>query len=124
MLDYRGQIAEATGANIFLVIDGKLHTPVPDCFLDGLTRRTVIDLARANGIEVVERALLPAELAKASEVFLTGSAAEVTPVGLIDQHTFTPGRITETLIDAYAAEVRRPAVADADRKSTRLNYSH
>ncbi|HET8726109.1 MAG TPA: branched-chain amino acid aminotransferase [Alphaproteobacteria bacterium] len=109
MLDHRGQVAEATGANVFLVIDGKLHTPVPDCFLDGITRRTVIDLARARNIEVVERAILPAELAQAAEVFLTGTAAEVTPVGSIDAHTFTPGRITETLMDAYAEEVRRPA---------------
>lgn len=113
MLDYRGQIAEATGANIFLVIDGKLHTPTPDCFLDGITRRTVMDLARAKGIEVIERAIRPTELADATEVFLTGTAAEVTPVGEIDHYRFTPGRITETLMDAYAAEVRRPAVATA-----------
>ena len=73
--------------------DGRLHTPTPDCFLDGITRRTVIDLARARGIEVVERAILPDELAEAREVFLTGTAAEVTPVGEIDHYRFTPGEV-------------------------------
>jgi branched-chain amino acid aminotransferase len=111
MLDYRGLLAEATGANLFLVIDGKLHTPTPDCFLDGLTRRTVIDLARAAGIEVVERHIKPEELSKAAEVFLTGTAAEVTPVGEIGEHRFTPGRITKLLMDSYAKEVREPAAA-------------
>lgn len=107
MLDYRGLVAEATGANIFISFgDGKLHTPVPDCFLDGITRRTVIDLARAKGIEVVERQITPDELAKATEVFLTGTAAEVTPVGRIDDNRFTPGQICRTLIEAYDAAVR------------------
>ncbi|MGF1639538.1 MAG: branched-chain amino acid aminotransferase [Rhodospirillales bacterium] len=102
MLDWRGQVAEATGANIFMVMaDGRLHTPTPDCFLDGITRRTVIALAKARGIEVVERAILPEELAKASEVFLTGTAAEVTPVGTIDHHRFTPGDVTRTLMQDY-----------------------
>ena len=102
MLDWRGQIAESTGANIFLVMgDGKLHTPTPDCFLDGITRRTVIGLARDRGIEVIERAIMPDELADASEVFLTGTAAEVTPVGEIDEHTFNPGNITQTLMEDY-----------------------
>lgn len=113
MLDWRGRVAEATGANIFLVIDGKLHTPTPDCFLDGITRRTVIDLARRQGIEVVERPILPEELANAEEIFLTGTAAEVTPVGSIDDLTFTPGRICQAMIDSYDAEVRRPAAAQA-----------
>ena len=112
MLDWRGRVAESTGANIFLAIDGKLHTPTPDCFLDGITRRTVIDLARARGIEVVERAIEPAELARADEVFLTGSAAEVTPVGQIDDASFTPGRICEAMIDDYAKAVREPALAE------------
>lgn len=102
MLDWRGQIAEATGANIFLYMDDKkLHTPTPDCFLDGITRRTVIDLAKARGIDVVERAIMPEELANASEVFLTGTAAEVTPVGEIDRYSFTPGDICKTLMEDY-----------------------
>lgn len=102
MLDWRGQVAEATGANIFLLMqDGRLHTPTPDCFLDGITRRTVIGLARQRGIEVIERAIWPDELANAREVFLTGTAAEVTPVGEIDGHGFTPGEVTRTLMQAY-----------------------
>ncbi|MGH7186970.1 MAG: branched-chain amino acid aminotransferase, partial [Pseudomonadota bacterium] len=79
MLDWRGQIAEATGANIFLVQDGKIHTPTPDCFLDGITRRTVMDLARKRNIEIVERTIFPEELHRAQEVFLTGTAVEVIP---------------------------------------------
>ena len=102
MLDWRGRVAESTGANIFMVMgDGRLHTPTPDCFLDGITRRTVIGLAKARGIEVVERVIMPDELAGASEVFLTGTAAEVTPVGEIDGHRFTPGEITKTLMADY-----------------------
>ena len=113
MLDYRGRVAEATGANIFLLQDGKLHTPVPDCFLDGITRRVVIDLARARGIEVVERVIMPEELANTSEVFLTGTAAEVTPVGEIDGHTFTVGEVTRELMDAYTTLVHQPDAARA-----------
>ncbi len=101
MLDYRGQIAEATGANIFLVQDGVIHTPTPDCFLDGLTRQTVIALALERGYEVVERAIMPDELAKTQEVFITGTAVEVTPVSEIDEHRFTPGEITKSLMTAY-----------------------
>jgi len=102
MLDWRGQIAESTGANIFLYMgDGRLHTPLPDCFLNGITRRTVIDLARERGIEVVERAIMPDELADASEVFLTGTAAEVTPVGEIDDYSFTPGDICKAMMEDY-----------------------
>lgn len=102
MLDWRGRVAEATGANIFLAMpDGRLHTPTPDCFLDGITRRTVIGLARASGIEVVERAIMPDELTEAREVFLTGTAAEVTPVGQIDELRFTPGEVTRTLTIDY-----------------------
>jgi branched-chain amino acid aminotransferase len=107
MLDYRGQVAEATGANIFLVQDGVLHTPKPDCFLDGITRRTVIDLAKRRGIEVIERAILPEEFAKTQEVFLTGTAAEVTPVRQIADWTFTPGDITKALVEDYDKEVGR-----------------
>ena len=114
MLDYRGRIAEATGANIFLVQDGVLHTPTPDCFLDGITRRTVIELARKRGYEVVERAILPEELAKTSEVFLTGTAVEVTPVAEIDAYRFTPGEITKQLMDDYERLVKAPALAEVD----------
>lgn len=111
MLDYRGQIAEATGANIFLVQDGKLHTPTPDCFLDGITRRTVIDLARERGYEVIERAIMPEELGKTQEVFLTGTAVEVTPVAEIDDYKFTPGEITRDLLTAYDSLVQEPGLA-------------
>ena len=113
MLDYRGLVAEATGANIFLVQDGKIHTPVPDCFLDGITRRTVIALAKARKIEVIERHIQLEELAHTQEVFLTGTAAEVTPVGEIDTYRFTPGAITKALIDDYDALVRGKATAES-----------
>jgi len=107
MLDWRGRVAEATGANIFLVQDGKLHTPTPDCFLDGITRRTVIALARERGYEVIERVILPEEFAKTQEVFLTGTAVEVTPVREIDDYRFTPGEITRDLLEAYDNLVQR-----------------
>jgi branched-chain amino acid aminotransferase len=113
MYDYRGYVAEATGANVFLAIDGKLHTPTADCFLNGLTRQTAIELARRNGIEVIERHIQPDELAKATEVFLTGTAAEITPVGEIGPHRFTPGQICKTVMDAYSAEVRKEPKAAA-----------
>jgi branched-chain amino acid aminotransferase len=102
MLDWRGQVAEATGANIFISFgDGKLHTPTPDCFLNGITRRTVIELAEKRGIEVIERTILPDELKDATEIFLTGTAAEVTPVGEIDDLSFTVGDITKWMMDDY-----------------------
>ena len=106
MLDWRGQVAEATGANIFFVKDGKLHTPKPDCFLDGITRRTVIGLARRRGIEVNERAILPQELEGFEQAFLCGTAAEVTPVSEIGQWRFTVGDLTKTLMNDYMAEVQ------------------
>ncbi len=106
MLDWRGQIAEATGANVFLVMNGEVHTPTPDCFLDGITRRAVIGMAKARQMKVVERAIMPEELAKASEVFLTGTAAEITPVGSIDQYNFVPGAVTRTLIADFEAATR------------------
>lgn len=105
MLDYRGWLAEATGANLFLVMNGELHTPTPDCFLDGITRRTVMDLARKAGIKVVERHIKPEELANAQEVFLTGTAAEIAPVGAINEHQFTVGPVTKRLIDDYTTLV-------------------
>jgi branched-chain amino acid aminotransferase len=106
MLTWDGYVGEATGANIFFVIDGKLHTPTPDCFLDGITRRTVIALAQARGIEVVERHIKPEEMASAAEVFLAGTAAEVTPVRQIGELSFSPGKITEALLADYEALVR------------------
>ncbi|MBU6297222.1 MAG: branched-chain amino acid aminotransferase [Alphaproteobacteria bacterium] len=108
MLDYRGLVAEATGANIFFVKDGTLHTPTPDCFLNGITRKSVMALARARQIPVAERHIEPHEMANFSECFLTGSAAEVTPVSEIGPYRFKPGEISKTLMHAYADEVRRP----------------
>lgn len=106
MLDWRGQVSEATGANVFLVLDGEVHTPTPDCFLDGITRRTVMGIARRHQMKVVERAIEEQELARASEVFLAGTAAEVTPVRQIGAHQYKPGRVTETLLREYEALVR------------------
>lgn len=106
MYDYRGLVAEATGANIFFVKDGKLHTPYPDCFLNGLTRQTVIELARKRQIEVVEQFIQSSDVGGFSECFLTGSAAEVTPVGEIGHWKFTPGNITRALMEDYSAHVR------------------
>jgi len=115
MLDWRGRLAESTGANIFLVIDGALHTPTPDCFLDGLTRQSVIALAKKRGIAVVERVIMPEELEQADEVFITGTAAEVTPVSQIGDLTFTVGQISRDLIDDYTAlthaDTREPVTA-------------
>ncbi|MDE0799261.1 MAG: branched-chain amino acid aminotransferase [Rhodospirillaceae bacterium] len=109
LLDWRGQIAEATGANIFFVMDGRLHTPIPDCFLDGITRRTVIGLAKERNYEVIERAIMPAEMEHADECFLTGTAAEVTPVASISQYQFQPGEVCRTLMDAYDVTVGKTA---------------
>jgi branched-chain amino acid aminotransferase len=113
MLDYRGYVAEATGANIFLVRDGVIHTPKPDCFLDGLTRQSVIKLARARGFEVVERHILEDELPTFSEVFICGTAAEVTPVAEIGEFTYRPGNISLSLMDDYARMVRREPLSIA-----------
>lgn len=105
MLDWRGQVAEATGANVFFVKEGKIHTPTPDCFLDGITRRTVIDLAKRRGIEVVERKIMPDEMEGFEECFLTGTAAEVTPVSEIGPYNFVVGDIPRQLIKDYEVEV-------------------
>ncbi|MCG8507593.1 MAG: branched-chain amino acid aminotransferase [Rhodospirillales bacterium] len=111
MLDWRGYLAEATGANIFIVLgDDRLHTPTPDCFLDGITRRTVIELAKKRGIEVVERTVMPEELDSATEVFLTGTAAEVTTIGEIDGKTYVVGEITKALREDYERLVGKAPV--------------
>ena len=107
MFDWRGQVAEATGANAFFVRDGKLYTPTPDCFLDGITRRTVIDLARRRDIEVVEKAIWPEELESFEQFFLTGSAAEVTPVQSAGPWNFEVGDITRQLARDYDDLVNR-----------------
>ena len=105
MLDWRGRVAEATGANVFFVDNGVLHTPDPDCFLDGITRRTVMDLARARGLKIIERAITPEEMENFSECFITGTAAEVTPVSEIGPYKFTPGDISINLLNDYLALV-------------------
>jgi branched-chain amino acid aminotransferase len=106
MLDYRGLVAETTGANLFLVMNGELHTPTPDCFLNGITRQTAIALAEARGIPVIERPIRPEELKDAQEVFVTGTAAEVTPVRAIDDLAYQLGPITRDLMDDYRAATR------------------
>ena len=106
MLDYRGFVAELTGANIFMIQDGVIHTPMADCFLDGITRRTVINLAKMRGYEVVERRIHPDEIPYFSEVFITGTAAEVTPVAEIAGNKYKPGEITANLIEDYDKAVR------------------
>lgn len=105
MLDYRGYVAEATGANVFFHKDGQLHTPTPDCFLDGITRRTVIGLAKDLGLEIIERHIMPEEIGQFDECFLTGTAAELTPVACVDDVVFKPGKVCQALIEAYTAEV-------------------
>ena len=111
MVDYRGYVAEATGANVFFVVDSTLVTPTPDCFLDGITRRAVIDLARSKGFEVIERHIRPDELAGFSECFITGTAAEVTPVSRVGDYRFTPGNISLSLMEDFAKVVRGEKVA-------------
>ncbi len=105
MLDWQGRVAECTGANIFFVKDGKIHTPTADCFLSGITRATVIGLAKKRGFELIERRIMPDELDQFTECFITGSAAEVTAVSEIAKWKFTPGGITKTLMEDYTAEV-------------------
>jgi branched-chain amino acid aminotransferase len=106
MLDWQGRVAECTGANVFFIRDGVVHTPIADCFLDGITRRTVIDLAKRRGFEVAERRIMPDELPSFNECFITGTAAEVTPVSEIGPHKYQPGNMTKVLMDDYSAEVQ------------------
>ncbi len=105
MLDYKGRVSESTGSNIFIVINGEIHTPVPDCFLNGITRQAVIEIAKNEGINVIERDIYPDEISKAEEIFLTGSAVEVTPVGKIDNQNFKVGNITTKISSLYMKEV-------------------
>ncbi len=111
MLDYRGLVAEATGANVFFIKGDEIHTPTPDCFLNGLTRQTLIALAREKGLKVIERHIKPEELSDFEECFLTGTAAEVTPVSEVGDYRFKPGRVCSMLIDAYSAAVMPKRVA-------------
>lgn len=109
MLDWRGYVAEATSANVFFVLDGELHTPVPDCFLNGITRQTVIELAEKMGVRVRERKISLQELSSFQECFLTGTAAEIVPVRSIDSFEFTPGQLCKRFVNEYSALVRNAA---------------
>jgi branched-chain amino acid aminotransferase len=113
MLDWEGRVAECTGANIFFIKDGKIHTPIADCFLAGITRATAMQLARRRNIEVIERRIMPDELSSFSECFITGTAAEVTAVAEIANWKFTPSRITQALMSDYTAEVQPKGKAAA-----------
>lgn len=106
MMDFRGYVAEATGANVFFVKDGVVHTPLADCFLNGLTRQTVIGMVRDMGVEVIERHIMPDELGTFEQCWLTGTAAEVTPVGQIGDHHFQVGEMTRKVAKAYEELVR------------------
>jgi branched-chain amino acid aminotransferase len=108
MLDYRGYIAESTGANIFFVLDWEIHTPIPHSFLNGITRQTIIKIARENGYIVRERNIIPDELEGINEAFLTGTAAEVLPVSMIEDKPLEIGRVTRSLMDAYTELVNGP----------------
>ena len=111
MLDWQGRVAECTGANIFFTRDGALHTPIADCFLNGITRQTTIEIAKTQGLEVIERRIMPEELKTFNECFIVGSAAEVTPVAEIGTYRFKPGNISRALMDAYTNAVRTSAKA-------------
>ncbi len=113
MLDYRGRVAECTGANMFFVKDGVIHSPTPDCFLDGITRRTVIGLAKKRGYEVIDRVIMPEELPGFSECFIVGTAAEVTPVAEIAGTIYKPGTISEALLHDYMAAVQPAKLAES-----------
>ncbi len=111
MLDWQGRVAECTGANVFFIKDGRIHTPIADCFLSGITRATAIMLAKKRGIEVIERRIMPEELSEFSECFITGTAAEITAVSQIAGWNFNPGGLTRQLMDDYTAEVQPKAAA-------------
>lgn len=111
MLDWQGRVAECTGANIFFTRDGAIHTPIADCFLNGITRQTVIALAKEQGLEVIERRIMPEELPSFNECFIVGSAAEVTPVAEIGPYSFKPGNISRTMMDAYTSATRMKSKA-------------
>ena len=106
MFDYRGYVAEATGANIFFVKNGEVHTPTPDCFLNGITRQTVIGMLKEKGVNVIERHSMPDELEGFEQCWLTGTAAEVTPVGQIGDYTFKVGALTRDISESYEKLVR------------------
>ncbi len=106
MMDYRGYVAEATGANVFFVKDGAVHTPAPDCFLNGITRQTVLGMIRDKGIQVHERHIMPDELESFEQCWLTGTAAEVTPVGEIGPYNFEVGEMTRDIAQSYEQVVR------------------
>ena len=107
MMDYRGYVAEATGANVFFVKDNVVYTPIPDCFLNGITRQTVIEILRGKGLRVIEKHILPTEMESFEQCWLTGTAAEVTPVGQIDQYNFEVGPLTKEVATEYEKIVRR-----------------
>ena len=106
MMDYRGYVAEATGANVFFVRDGAVHTPMPDCFLNGITRQTVVGMMKDKGIQVIERHIMPDELESFEQCWLTGTAAEVTPVGEIGPYNFEVGELTRDIAESYEQIVR------------------
>ena len=105
MLDYEGKVCESTGSNIFFVFNGELHTPLPHCFLNGITRQTAISIARSKNIKVLERDIYPDEIKNADEIFLTGSAVEINPVRKIDDMEFKVGEITKMISNLYLSEV-------------------
>ena len=112
MLDYQGNIAEATGANVFFKNDkNELHTPIPDSFLNGITRRCVIEIAKSKNIKVIERKIKPEEMSKFSGCFLTGTAAEVTPVSQIDNYKFSVCNVIKDLSESYQNLVRKKTAA-------------
>ena len=106
MLDWRGRVSECTSGNIFFVKGEELHSPTPDCFLDGITRRTVMALAEKRGYKVIDRVIMPEELADFNECFMVGTAAEVTPIKEVGEYMFQPGQVSENLLRDYMAEVQ------------------